>query len=79
MASRLPVTPGLGVSDQAVPFHVSTTVTEPVESAAEPTAVHAEAEVHETPVRLFGKAALVSGVATIAQVEPFHRSASVWR
>jgi hypothetical protein len=43
-----------------------------------PTAVQAEAEVHETPMRPFSSRPLMVGLGTIDQAVPFHCSTRVW-
>jgi hypothetical protein len=42
-----------------------------------PTAVHADADAHDTPSRLLPAAPFGLGVLWIAQLVPFHRSARV--
>src|SRR5215467_14693112 len=68
---------GLGVAwtCQVRPFHRSASVLATVRF---PTAVHAEAEVQDTPMKpALGPAGAGLKVGTIRQVRPSHRSASV--
>src|SRR5262252_9934260 len=70
---------GLGVAwtCQVRPFHRSASVLARVWF---PTAVHAEAEVQDTPLKpALGPAGAGLTVGTIRHVRPFHRSASVPR
>jgi hypothetical protein len=62
---------------QVVPFHCSATVPSALNEVSRmlPTAMHAVADVHETPVRkLFGTPA-GAGIVWTLQLVPFHRSA----
>jgi hypothetical protein len=72
---------GLGVdcSFQVVPFHLSAKVTSESEALLkeEPTAIHAVAELHDTPASFVTIAPAGSGVACTVQAVPFHTSASV--
>jgi hypothetical protein len=70
---------GVGWMDHLVPSHRSARVPTgvPVLSVGAPTAVHAETDVHDTAFRKLGCAPDGLGVAWIAQVVPFHRSARV--
>src|SRR6516165_7164929 len=68
---------GLGVAwtCHSWPFHRSASV---LVRVCCPTAVHAEAEVEATPLRMaLGPAGAGLTVGTIRHVRPFHRSASV--
>jgi hypothetical protein len=61
-----------------VPSQRSASVTGvPVLSVLFPTAVHAVAEMHDTPDSLLACAPLGLGVVWIVQLVPFQRSASV--
>ena len=65
-------------SVQVVPFHCSATVPSellPELSKMAPTAVHATAEVHETPVRKLIGAPAGAGTGWTLQLAPFHLSA----
>jgi hypothetical protein len=63
---------------QAVPFHRSASVDwVPVLVSEYPTAVHARADVHDTPRRASLPWVLELGVGWMTQALPFHRSASV--
>ncbi len=62
---------------QLVPFHRSASVLMPLGGNELPAAVQAVADVHDTPLRLLPWAPLGLGVAWMAQLVPFHRSASV--
>jgi hypothetical protein len=70
---------GLGVdcSFQTVPFHLSANVTSEEEALLkdDPTAIHAVAELHETPASFVTIAPAGSGVACTVQAVPFHTSA----
>jgi hypothetical protein len=72
---------GLGVdcSFQVVPFHLSANVTSALEVWLKdaPTAIHAVAEVHDTPASFVTIAPAGLGVACTVQAAPFHTSASV--
>jgi hypothetical protein len=73
-----PAPTGFGVvwTDQVAPFHRSASGSDPpLALAAPPTAVHAVAEVHDTPLRVDALAPTGTRVDWIAQVTPFHRSA----
>ena len=74
---------GLGVAwmDQAVPFQCSASVPwRPPLLKEYPVAVHALAEVHDTPLRALALAPAGLGVAWMDQAVPFQCSASVpWR
>ena len=73
---------GLGTIDHVDPYHCSIRVRckpRPLTLALKlPTAVQAEAAVHETPVRSFDWVSLVFGLGTIDQVTPFHCSMRVF-
>ena len=67
---------GLGTTDHAVPFHDSTSVFSAFELFVYwPTAVHAVADTHDTPLRIPPSAG--DGLGTTDQVVPFHDSTSV--
>ena len=68
---------GLDARDQLLPFQVSTSVSKSMLSVEdEPTAVHAEGPVHDTPVRAFWTGAAL-GLTTMDQLLPSHISTSV--
>ena len=72
---------GVAWMDQTVPFQCSASVpwTSPLPDAY-PVAVHALAEVHDTPLRALTEAPAGLGVAWMDQAVPFQCSASVpWR
>jgi hypothetical protein len=70
---------GDGSSVQAVPFHCSATVPtvllNELSANAAPTAVHAVAEVHDTPVRKLFGAPAGAGTGCMLQLVPSHLSA----
>jgi hypothetical protein len=69
---------GLGVDwiDQVVPFQNSASVTMLPVIVADPTPVQAVGETHETPARELNVAPVGPGSDCMAQVVPFHTSAS---
>jgi hypothetical protein len=81
LTSSLRVPPtgfGAGTMDQDEPFHASASVTtETLLGASDPTAVHAEAEVHDTASSALPRTPAGFGVGTMDQDEPSHCSASV--
>ena len=68
---------GLATTDQAVPSHDSTSVSnESFESLVSPTATHAVGDVHDTPWREFSTLPGL-GLATTDQALPSHDSTRV--
>jgi hypothetical protein len=70
---------GFGVAsiDQRVPFQASVNVRRPELVKSNPTAVHAVAEVHDTPCKPLSVAPVGFGVDWIDHFVPFQVSASV--
>jgi hypothetical protein len=70
---------GFGVApiDQAVPFQDSASVERLPDATADPTAVHAVADVHETAFRALSDAPTGLGVVRVLHERPFQASARV--
>jgi hypothetical protein len=74
---ELPVGLGVGWIAQPVPFHRSANASVPELLVKYPTAVHAVADVHDTPASWLLLAPAGLGEVWIAQLEPFHCSVNV--
>jgi hypothetical protein len=75
-----PVPTGLALIDQPEPLQLSASGSAaPVELEVDPAATHADAEGHDTPLKSLVVAPAGLGVDSIAQADPFQRSASVKR